>query len=184
MVVHLSRDERLSARVLRDAGWEYGRVATHLGFTERQVWYACHQPGATPIRHSGRQPALSQEQVNELITLVTSSRSGRRMGYARLAAALDFGPGCGMHAIRNALRREGFSRRLAMRKPPITEQNRVKRLAFAHAHAHWTVEDWKQVLWSDETWITGGRHTRTWVTRRVGEEWDSTCVVDRIQRKP
>jgi len=32
-------------------------------------------------------------------------------------------------------------------------------------------------------WITGGRYTRIWVTRRAGEEWDPTCIVKRHQRK-
>jgi len=26
------------------------------------------------------------------------------------------------------------------------------------------MEQWYKILWTDETWITGGRHTRTWVT--------------------
>jgi hypothetical protein len=43
--------------------------------------------------------------------------------------------------------------------------------------------DFDVILWSDETWVTGGRHTRTWVTRRQGEELDPTCIVERIQRK-
>ena len=31
--------------------------------------------------------------------------------------------------------------------------------------------------------MTPGRHTRTWVTRRPGEEWDETYIVERHQRK-
>ena len=69
-----------------------------------------------------------------------------------------------------------------MRKPPITEANRIKRLNLALAHRDWRREQWDTVLWRDETWATGGRHTRTWVTRRPGEEWNDDCVVDRIQR--
>ena len=57
-----------------------------------------------------------------------------------------------------------------MRKPPITERNRVVCLAWAHEHVNWTMEQWYEILWTDETWIIGGRHTRTWVTRRAGEE--------------
>jgi transposase len=45
------------------------------------------------------------------------------------------------------------------------------------------VEQWYNILWTDETWITSGRHTRTWVTRRAGEEWDPTCIVVRHQQK-
>ena len=46
-----------------------------------------------------------------------------------------------------------------------------------------TIEQWYQILWTNETWITGGRHTRTWVTRGPGEEWYETCIVKRHQRK-
>ena len=103
------------------------------------------------------------------------------MSFAKLAKVLDFG--VKKQAIRIALLREGFHRRLAMRKPPITEKNRKIRLAWAEEHVKWTLEQWYQILWTDETWITGGRHTRTWVTRRAGEEWDPTCIVERHQRK-
>ena len=35
------------------------------------------------------------------------------------------------HALGRALHEEGYHRRLALRKPPISEANRIKRLAFA-----------------------------------------------------
>jgi transposase len=41
---------------------------------------------------------------------------------------------------------------------------------------NWTIEQWNQILWSDETWVTPGFHTRIWVTRRAGEELDETCI--------
>lgn len=60
MGIHLDRDERLSARVLHDAGWGYERVAAHLGMTERQARYACTAPSATPKKKTGRLPALTE----------------------------------------------------------------------------------------------------------------------------
>ena len=75
-------------------------------------------------------------------------------------------------AIRAALGKEGFHWRLAMRKPPISERNRVIRLQLAQEHVNWTQPQWNSILLTDETWITGGRHTHTWVApegwRRVG----------------
>jgi hypothetical protein len=68
---------------------------------------------------------------------------------------------------------------LGNEKAPITEANRKIRLAWAEEHVKWTMDQWYRILWTDETWITGGRHTRTWVTRRAGEEWDPTCIVER-----
>jgi hypothetical protein len=99
------------------------------------------------------------------------------MSFIKLAKVLDFG--VKKDAIRTALLRKGFHRRLAIRKPPITEKNREIRLTWARKHVNWTLKQWYQILWTDETWIIGGRYTRTWVTRRAGEEWNPTCIVER-----
>jgi hypothetical protein len=101
------------------------------------------------------------------------------MSYEQLANE----PESKKHTIRNALIKEGYHRRLAMRKPPISENNRATRLAWVLEHRYWTMEQWYEILWTDETWVTGGRHTRTWVTRRAGEEWEPTCVIEKHQRK-
>ena len=41
------------------------------------------------------------------------------------------------------------SRKMAS-KPVLTDKMREKRLALAHQYGHWTVDDWKKVLFSDE----------------------------------
>lgn len=81
------------------------------------------------------------------------------------------------------LRDAGFSRRVARRTPPISERNRILHLTWAIEHVGWTLEQWKKILWSDETWINSDGYTKTYVTCRVGEEWDPTCIVERIQRR-
>lgn len=44
------------------------------------------------------------------------------------------------------------------------------RLEFALAYAYWTFEDWKNVIWSDETSVVlGSRRGRIRVWRRAGE---------------
>jgi len=48
------------------------------------------------------------------------------------------------------LRRMGYNRRRPHRVPLITTTNRKKTLQFARANQNWTVEDWKNVAWSDE----------------------------------
>ena len=88
-----------------------------------------------------------------------------------------------MKAVRTALRRSGYRRYAALRKPPIIENNRIKRLQFSRAHINWTKEEWYSILWSDETWVTAGRHRKTYVTRRQDEALDPTYVVERVQRK-
>ena len=86
-------------------------------------------------------------------------------------------------SIRRVLQKEGFFHRVAQRKPPISEVNRIARLQWAWEHINWTREMWDTVLWTDETWVTAGKHTRTWVTRAAGEAYDPTCIVERIPRR-
>jgi len=45
----------------------------------------------------------------------------------------------------------GYNIRRTHQVPLISTINRNKRLQFARAHQNWTVEDWKNVAWSDES---------------------------------
>ena len=50
-------------------------------------------------------------------------------------------------------------------------------LDFAHAHKDWTVEDWKRVIWSDETKINClGSDGHKWVWKRPGEGLNDRLV--------
>ena len=44
-----------------------------------------------------------------------------------------------------------FGSYFATRKPFISKINRKKRLQWAKDHQHWTFDDWKRILWSDES---------------------------------
>ena len=178
---HTSRDDRLQVQILRRAGHTYKEVMRLTGLTWRQVQYAATAPNITPRKRSGRPPILTNQQVEELIEFVCVSAQNRRLSWAALPNALGWN--CSEYAIRHALRKAGFSRRPALRKPPISEKTRALRLEFAREHQNWTTEQWKHILFSDETWVTGGPHRKTWVTRRAGEELDPTCIVERHQRK-
>ena len=48
----------------------------------------------------------------------------------------------------------GFHGRAAAHKPKITMRNGKHRLEWCKAHRHWTLEQWKHVLWSDESHFT------------------------------
>ena len=63
-------------------------------------------------------------------------------------------------ALRRALQKEGFHRRVIRKKPPISEKNARLRLAWAIEHVNWTREQWNLILWTDETWVIDGRYKR------------------------
>ncbi len=52
---------------------------------------------------------------------------------------------------RRTLKQMGYSSRRPHRVPLLSAKNRKRRLQFAQAHQNWTIEDWKNVVWSDES---------------------------------
>ena len=179
-----TRDERLRIHTLYfEAGWTQDQIALQLNLTRRQVQYAlAHR--ITPQKHyTGRKILLNTPQRKRLIDWVTASKANRRVSWPEIPAIL--GLDCGEKAIRAAFKNEGFVRRSARQKPPLSEQNQRDRLNWALEHKDWTEEQWFSILWSDETWVKPGRHTRPRITRRIGELelYHPDCVEDRYQRK-
>ena len=76
-------------------------------------------------------------------------------------------------------------RAVRRKKPPLSEANRIKRLAWAIEHKDWTDEQWGQILWSDESWVQPGYHRRQFCTRLKGssELFLPDCITHRWQRK-
>lgn len=120
----------------------------------------------SPGRSTGRPPVLTFEQEEELVTFVCSSQEAWQMSYLELALHFESW-NVGQDAIRNALKRRGFSRYVARRKPPLTDEHTRLRLEWAERHFHFEFEDWCRVIWSDETYIGDGYVNKVHVTRRV-----------------
>lgn len=53
---------------------------------------------------------------------------------------------------------------------------KARRLAWALSHRHWTVADWRRVLWTDESSMAISGPHRQWVTRRTDEEYGARTV--------
>jgi hypothetical protein len=63
------------------------------------------------------------------------------MTWARIPVALGWSSWCSEYAIRHALRKAGFRRYLALKKPPLNNDVKDLRLQWAEIHVKWTIED-------------------------------------------
>ncbi|KAI0994009.1 hypothetical protein K3495_g14174 [Podosphaera aphanis] len=81
------------------------------------------------------------------------------------------------------MKKRGYTRSIAASKSPLSPENLRKRYDFGRNHLHWEKEDWMRVLWTDESWVTDGRHTRCWITRKPDEVYDNTYVVGNFRRR-
>jgi hypothetical protein len=68
------------------------------------------------------------------------------------------------------LKKEGMKSVVKKKRPVLSAKHRRDRMDFALTHKDWTVEDWKRVVWSDETEIDRmGSDGRQWVWKKAGE---------------
>ncbi len=178
---NLPRDLRLQVQTLRNIGWKYFKIAEHLKIMIRQVQYVSTHRPTSQKRQCERKSTIDVKSLQILIDFVCASQENRQLSYCQISWKLEWD--VSEDAIRWALQKEGFFRRVTRRKSLISEKNRLLRLAWAYEHLNWTKKQWQTILWSDETWVNGSRHRRIWVTRRSHEEYDFTCIVPRLPKK-
>ncbi len=75
-----------------------------------------------------------------------------------------------------------YSSRRPHRVPLLSSKNRKRRLQFAQVHQNWTIEDWKNVAWSDESrFLLRYSDGRVRIWRKEHESMDPSCLVSTVQ---
>jgi transposase len=133
----------------------------------------------TDAPRSGRPKAISEATQQGVIDSVTKDRCGREKSCEYLA----YEAGISESSVLRILNSSFFRKCKPTWKPGLTNDMRQKRLAFALEHQHWTLEDWKNVIWTDETSvILGQRRGAQRVWRRIYEKFDPTCIRKRYKK--
>ena len=71
--------------------------------------------------------------------------------------------------MRRCLKSHGLKAVVKKNKPLLTKHHIRQRLEFAERYQHWTLDDWKRVVWSDETMINRfGSDGRKWHWKKPG----------------
>src|SRR6266498_1288675 len=77
------------------------------------------------------------------------------------------------------LKISGFKKVKKSTKPGLNDVQKERRLAFCRKYQHWTLEDWKKVIWSDETSVVVGARRGSYKVWRKSEEG----IIEEITRK-
>lgn len=85
--------------------------------------------------------------------------------------------------ITRRLKQQNLKSRVAPKKPFISEINRKKRIQWAKNYKNWSAEQWKRVLWSDESAFILYWSGRKMVWRRVNERYLKDCLRSSIKGK-
>ena len=124
-------------------------------------------------------PSKQIDHKDTVVQKVRADRYGREKTCAYISTEL--GNTISPMTVWRILRAAGMKKTKPTRKPGLSERMRRERLDFCLAHQHWTLEDWKRVIWSDETAVVinhrrGGYHVwRTseerFVKSAIRERW-------------
>ncbi|CBF87508.1 hypothetical protein AN9381.2 [Aspergillus nidulans FGSC A4] len=124
-------------------------------------------------KRSGRPVEITEATQNTVITSVTADRAGRE----KLSEILAYEAGISHSSVLCILHSHGFVIAKPSWKPGLTEAACLRRLEFCLAHQHWTLEDWKRVIFTDETGvILGHRRGAIRVWRTVKDSHTRNCV--------
>ena len=166
---------------LVDAGHQQQFVADVFNRDQSTVSRVCRSVSVGICRKRqlpvGRPNALTPRNVREL------KRIAIRSPFSSYSAYLaELGPTISgevtPHTIGNYLRGAGINCYTCAKKPALTERHARARMDWARRHLNWTQEQWRGVLFSDETTMSlRGNTNRKKVHARAGQKLSRKHVV-------
>jgi transposase len=174
---------RLQALTLLEHGVPQATVTTITGISKTQVYAlrkAAIQRGydlvvnkklflayVTDAPRSGRPKKATLEVQEQVAKVVTKNSATRQLTTQQIANTVSNSiESCSISArtVWNILKSLGYSSFKPSYKPDLTKETKALRLAWCLEHKNWTLEDWKNVIWSAETSVTmGGQRGRIMV---------------------
>ena len=117
----------------------------------------------------GRPPVVKDEVAKEVKTIISRDRNTRTLTLVEIARRLRQNNVASIspQSVWRTLRATGYRKVKPTRKPGLTEVQKKARFEWCLQHLYWTLNDWKRVLWSDETSVVYGHRRggeRVWRT--------------------
>ncbi len=142
-VIYALHEENLSNRAIA------ARVGCDRRTFDRLLARHSMEEPLTPRIKSGVPRKTTQRDDSTMSRMVLRDR---RITAGAIQAEMQHrGVNVSAHTVRRRLLIAGFLTRRPIRKPFLSKKMKKSRLEWARSHQNWTVDDWKKVLWSDES---------------------------------
>jgi len=128
------------------------------------------------IKRSGRKKITSVRSEHSLLRTV---KLNRREPLATITNKVNevIPRNISHRTVRRRLKFYGYSRRRVRKTLTVSLVNRKKRVAWCRSKLCWTVnQNWKKVIFSDETQVVIGNNQRVYVWRKSDELWRPECL--------
>lgn len=129
-----------------------------------------------PLKNLGRPTKIDERDLRHLEHII---RADPFASYDQLRLELShFHVNVSRNTVISYCKSLGFGSYSAAHKPALTPKHRDRRLRWAKERVNWTVDQWRGVVWSDESRFTiEGSDGDKRVIRKIGERYDAKNVV-------
>ena len=118
----------------------------------------------------GHPSKLSSTNVCHAIHLITSHKAENVVQVTKTLSNNIINQPLSPNTVHQHLKKSGMKAVVKRKHPLLSAKHRKAHLDFAYAHRDWTIEDWKKIIWSDETKINHlGSDGHKWVWKKAGE---------------
>ena len=172
--------------LLKDKTKSQKEIAQLVGVSEKCVFTTKRNYDTTSsckeLPRSGRPSKLTSRDESYIFRKVRVNPS---ISYRQLAA--DFSSKfekvrVNKDTIRKILLKKKIQSYVAIRKPLLTFQDRLKRLKWCRERQDWTIRDWSKVIFSDESnFEVLNRKSRVFVKRFANEKYHPKFCLPRLQ---
>ncbi|KAI5115405.1 hypothetical protein M0805_004187 [Coniferiporia weirii] len=166
----LSATQEAHILSLLNAGQSSRQIASSTGVHYSTVsrLRSKHCPGLKKAT-GGCSSKLSPANMHYATHLITSGKAENAVQVARILRTITNGS-VSDETVRNCLKGAGMKAVVKKKRPILSKRHRKEQLDFASAHKDWTLEDWKKVVWSDETKVNRlGSDGKKWAWKQSGQ---------------
>ena len=174
---YLSEVEQATIVGMSKGGMSMTQILAEVGrpkATVSRVLKRYHERGTLgPADKCGRPRKLTDANVR---ILKRELMKNRRVPLAELAGNMSTQV-C-VRTLQKEVHELGINSRIAVKKSFLNTKHTAERLAFAREYLDWTIEDWNNVIWTDEASFEVEKHSRTIrVWRSASEKYQQDCLV-------
>jgi transposase len=119
--------------------------------------------------HGGHPSKLSARDKQSIVCQIKSGKLDNAVQATQFINGIIPNP-VTSQTVRNALKKNQFYAATKKKTPLLKCAHCIQHLEFARYHENWTVEDWKRILWTDETKINRiGSDGKVYIWKQRGE---------------
>ena len=166
----ISAEKHYSVVSLLNEGYSHCQIQARTGLGKGTIGRISREVEGDKENHPGGHPSklspCDKQSIIHQINSVKLDNAVQATQFINSISSTSVTP----QTVRNVLKEAGFRSATKKKVPMLKGSHHQQHLKFAQYHENWTMEDWKRVLWTDETKINRiGSDGKVYVWKQQGE---------------